>query len=293
MDTGLGHLIEGLVPVRAMAAVGLRVPGGSGPRVVLVTGASSGIGRATALLAAEHGDRVALLARSADRLEGLADECLAAGAASAEVVSADVTDDASVAQGVRELVERYGRLDAVLHCAGVVTYGRTEDVAADDFEQVVSTNLLGSATVARHVVPVLRRQEYGVLVLVGSLLGHVAVPEMTPYVVSKWGVRALAKQLSLENADLPDVHVVHVAPGSVDTPIYDNALDSAGAVNTPPPPVISPERVARVIYRQLRFPTAESQTALSNYAMIWTHNLLPFLWRRAVGPVFRAVSHKS
>ncbi|QIG43912.1 SDR family NAD(P)-dependent oxidoreductase [Nocardioides anomalus] len=285
--------MQGLVPVRVLAAAGLRVPGGSGPHVVLVTGASSGIGRATALLAAERGDRVALMARSEGALDDLADECVAAGAESADVVTADVTDDASVARVVDDLVERHGRIDAVLHCAGVVTYGRTEDVAADDFEQVVSTNLLGSATVARHVIPVLRRQRYGVLVLVGSLLGHVAVPDMTPYVVSKWGVRALAKQLSLENADLPDVHVVHVAPGSVDTPIYGNALDSAGAVNTPPPPVISPERVARVIYRQLRFPTAESQTAFSNYAMIWTHNLLPFVWRRAVGPVFRAVSHKG
>ena len=70
--------------------------------------------------------------------------------------------------------------------------------------------------------------------LVGSLLGHIAVPEMTPYVVSKWGVRALARQLSLENVDLPHVQIAHVAPGSVDTPIYDYAALRAGHVITGP-----------------------------------------------------------
>ena len=133
------------------------------------------------------------------------------------------------------MVRATGRLDAVLHCAGVVSYGRTEDTTPEDFDSVVSTNLLGAANVARHVVPVLREQGEGTLVLVGSLLGHINVPEMTPYVVSKWGVRALARQLHIENLDMPGVRIVHVAPGSVDTPIYGSALDSAGRRQHPAP----------------------------------------------------------
>ena len=262
------------------------------PTVVMVTGASSGIGRAAALLAAEAGDHVVVLARRAGELEDLVEECVHAGAASAGVAVADVTDDERIAQVVARVVEDHGRLDAVLHCAGVVTYGRTEDVSAADFEQVVSTNLLGSATLARHVIPVLRAQESGVLVLVGSLLGHVAVPEMTPYVVSKWAVRALARQLELENRDLRHVHIAHVAPGSVDTEIYDNALDAAGGVNTPPPPVISPERAARVVYDQIRRPRAETQTAWANYPVIWAYDLFPSLWRLLVGPAFRTLSRR-
>ena len=97
--------------------------------------------------------------------------------------------------------------------------------------------------------------------LVGSLLGHIAVPEMSPYVVSKWGVRALARQLKIENGDLPHVHVSHVSPGSVDTEIYGNALDSAGMVNTPPPPTISPERAARVILGQVGSRRTDVQTS--------------------------------
>lgn len=262
-------------------------------RVVLVTGASSGIGEAVALESARAGDAVTVLARREGELEELAARCRAEGAASAAVAVADVTDDARIAEVVDRMVDEHGRLDAVLHCAGVVTYGRTEEVDPADFEQVVSTNLLGSATLARHVVRVFRRQHHGVLVLVGSLLGHIAVPEMTPYVVSKWGVRALARQLDLENQDLPDVHIAHVAPGSVDTPIYDNALDDAGGVNSPPPPVISPERAARVVYHQVDRPRAESQTAWANYPLIWAHDRLPFLWRRLAGPAFRAFSRKA
>lgn len=262
-------------------------------RVVLVTGASSGIGRATALRAASKGDHVWVLARREEELTALAEECLDAGAASAVPVPGDVTDDERVREVVEKVLAEHDRIDAVLHCAGVVTYGRVEDVAPDDFEQVVSTNLLGAATVARHVVPVLRRQRRGSLVLVGSLLGHIAVPEMTPYVVSKWGVRALAKQLSLENADLRHVHVSHVSPGSVDTPIYDNALDAAGGVNKPPPPTVSPERVARVVYRQVERPRAEVQTQLLNHPMIWAHGLLPFVWRRVAGPAFEVLSRRT
>ena len=264
-------------------------------RTVIITGASSGIGRATALQAAAEGDHVALLARRKEVLEEVAEECLAAGAAGATVLVADVADDDAVAEAVEQALRERGHLDAVLHCAGVVSYGRTEDTTPEDFDSVVSTNLLGAANVARHVVPVLRGQGSGTLVLVGSLLGHINVPEMTPYVVSKWGVRALARQLHIENLDVPGVRIVHVAPGSVDTPIYGSALDSAGGVNTPPPPTISPERAARAVLRHAhggRAPSRSVQTAWSNYLMLLAFNLAPPIWDRVVGPAFELASRR-
>lgn len=260
--------------------------------VVVVTGASSGIGRATALLAAEERHHVVLVARDEETLEKVAAQCAERGAASTLVAPADVQDDGAVARFVASTLEEHGRIDAVLHCAGIVTYGRTEDCSADDFASVVGTNLLGSAAVARHVIPVLRDQEEGDLVIVGSLLGHIAVPEMTSYVVSKWGVRALARQLKIENGDLPGVRISHVAPGSVDTPIYDRALDSAGMVNTAPPPTISPERAARNILAAIGSRRSESQTAWLNYAVIGAFRLAPTLWDLSVGPVFNAVSRR-
>lgn len=258
--------------------------------VVLVTGASSGIGEAVAVQASADHHHLVLVSRGKEKLEEVATGCLEAGAASATVRALDVGDDEAVRLLVDEVVAEHGRLDVVVHCAGVVTYGRSEETSAEDFEAVVRTNLLGSANVARHVVPVLRRQEQGDLVLVGSLLGHLAVPDMTPYVVSKWGVRALARQLRIENLDVPGVRISHVAPGSVDTPIYDNAIDDAGMVNAPPPPTISPERAARAVLAQVGGGRLESQTAWLNYGMIAAFNLAPRVWDRAVGPVFDAVS---
>ena len=271
---------------------GARRPG----LVVLVTGASSGIGEATALLAAAEGHHLVLVARRAEVLEEVADACLEAGAASTQVVTADVADDDDVAAMVAEVLERHGRIDAVLHSAGVVSYGRTEDTTADDFAQVVSTNLLGAASVARHVIPVLREQGEGDLVLVGSLLGHINVPEMTPYVVSKWGVRALARQLRIENIDAPGVRISHVAPGSVDTPIYGKALAGEEGGYTPPPPSISPERAGRVVLAQvgrtLPTPVGEVQTAYLNYGMMAAFKLAPWAWDRLVGPAYQLATRR-
>src|SRR4051812_26557648 len=167
-------------------------------RVVLVVGASSGIGRATASLLAQHGDTVVLASRGKAALEATAAEI-----GGAELHPVDVRDGDAVQRLVDEGVARHGRLGAVVSTAGVVSYGRFEDVPAEVFDGVLETNLLGAANVARAVLPVLRRQRKGTLVLFGSVLGDIAAPSMTPYVVSKWGVRALGRQLALENRDLP------------------------------------------------------------------------------------------
>lgn len=283
--------IAGL-PLRALVPTPVlprSVPAG---QVVVVTGASSGIGRATALAAARRRHHVVLAARRREKLEEVAVECRRAGAASTMVQPTDVSDDEQVGALLIAAGEPHGRVDAVLHCAGEVTYGRVEETRAQDFDQVLATNLSGTANVARHTMKVLRAQERGTLVLVGSLLGQIAVPEMTPYVVSKWGVRALARQLLIENLDLPGVHVCLVSPGSVDTPIYGNALDAAGAVNKPPPPSITPERVAETVLGQLTWPRANTQTTVSNYGLVLGFGLAPWVWDRAVGPAFRVVSRR-
>jgi NAD(P)-dependent dehydrogenase (short-subunit alcohol dehydrogenase family) len=257
---------------------------------VLVTGASSGIGRAAALQVAEAGDHVVLLARGESALAEVAAECLAGGAASAETVVADVGDDAAVAAAFAQTLETHDRIDTVLNCAGVVAYGRTEEVPADVFDAVLRTNLSGAVNVVRHAVPVLRRQEQGSLVLVGSVIGHIAVPGMSPYVLSKWGVRALARQVSLENRDLPHVHVSYLAPGGVDTPIYAQAANYTGLTGRPPPPVASPERVARVALGLVRHPRARVQVGFANDVMRLGFSALPWAFDLLVGPLVQVAA---
>lgn len=259
-------------------------------RVVLVTGASSGIGRATALRAAASHDHVVLVARGVQSLEQVAAECTAAGAASAMVVPTDVGHDEQVAACFATVLETHGAVDAVVHAAGVVAYGRTEDVPAEVFDGVLRTNLAGSVNVARHALPVLRRQGHGTLVLTGSVIGHVAVPSMSPYVLSKWGVRALARQLQIENRDVPGVHIAYVAPGGVDTPIYVQAASYDGFLGRPPPPVAGPDKVARTMLRLLDRPRARTQVNVSNHVLRLGFSALPPVYDAMVGPLFRVVA---
>ncbi|MEO6512016.1 MAG: SDR family NAD(P)-dependent oxidoreductase [Nocardioides sp.] len=254
--------------------------------VVVVTGASSGIGRAVALRTAAQGCHVALVGREERSLQAVARACERAGSASATVEPLDVGSDDAVAGLVERMQGRHGRLDAVVHVAGVVAYGRVEDVPVEVFDGVLRTNLLGSANIARHVLPVLRSQGRGHLVLTGSVLGHLAVPGMTAYVVSKWGVRSLARQLQLETRDLPHVHVSYVAPGGVDTPIYETAANYLGFRGRPPAPVTTPEHVARAIGRVLVRPRKRVQVGLANGVMRAGFSLLPGVYDLMVGPLF-------
>lgn len=260
------------------------------PRVVLVTGASSGIGRAVATGAAALGDHVVLLARDEGSLKEAAADCDDAGAASTLVVPCDVGDDHQVAAAVHTALERHGRLDGVAHCAGVVAYGRAEDVPPEVFDGVVRTNLTGSVNVARHVVRQLRTQGQGVLVLAGSVIGHIAAPGMTPYVVSKWGVRGLARQLQIENRDLAEVHISYVAPGGVLTPIYEQAANYNGWEGRPPPPVDRPEKVARAILGLLDDPRHRVQVGRGNGVIRFAFSFLPGVYDVLVGPIFRVVA---
>ena len=260
----------------------------SGPRVVLVTGASSGIGRAVVLEAAAAGDHLVLAARDQASLDGVAKECESAGAASALVVPTDVGDDSSVARCFAKATDRHGRVDAVVSCAAVIAYGRTEEIPVEVFDGVLRTNLTGSVNVARHALVHMRQQHRGTLVLVGSVAGHVASPQMTPYVVSKWGIRALARQLRIENRDLGDVSIAYVAPGGVDTPIYEQAANYAGFAGRPPPPVATPEKVARVILGRLGG-RGRTHTTWTNHPIRLGFMVVPKVFDALAGPFFRLV----
>jgi NAD(P)-dependent dehydrogenase (short-subunit alcohol dehydrogenase family) len=257
-------------------------PDSSRPPVLLVTGASSGIGLATAELAASRGWHLVLAARGQPSLERAAARCRDVGASSALGVPTDVGDDAAVRRLVARTTDEHGRLDGVVNSAGVVAYGRTEEVPVDVFDGVLRTNLLGSVNVARHVLPVLRRQDRGTLVLVGSVVGHVTVPSMSPYVLSKWGVRCLASQLRVENRDRPGVGIGYVAPGGVDTPIYRQAANYAGFVGRPPPPVARPERTARQVLAHLDRPRGRAQLTPANDVVRFGHQFVPWVYERII-----------
>ena len=253
---------------------------------MLVTGASSGIGEAVARQAAARGDHVVLVARGREALDRVAAACEQLGAASAMVAPADVSDDAQVESAVSAALARHGALDVVVSCAGVVAYGRITDVPVEVFDQVVATNVLGPVNLARHVLPVLRDQDEGSMVLVGSVIGHIGVPDMAAYVLSKWGVRALLRQLRVDNRDRPGVRFGYVAPGGVDTPIYRQAATYGDSVGRPPFPVTSPERIADRVLTVADHPWRGGQVGIANEVIRFGFNAVPWVYDRLVGPMF-------
>jgi NAD(P)-dependent dehydrogenase (short-subunit alcohol dehydrogenase family) len=257
------------------------------PQTVLVTGASSGIGRATALQFAGRGARLVLLARGRSALEETAAEARRAGAGEAVVCPADVNDADAVRRVVDGAVERFGRLDVVVHAAQVMAYGRVEDVPREVFETVVGTAIDGTANVARAVLPVFRRQEAGHLVVVSSLLAEVAAPLMGSYVAAKWGQLGLVRVLQQETRDVPGIHVSAVACGGVSTPIYSQGATYVGRTGRPPFPVYAPERIARRIVARLERPRRFVHAGFANPVVVAGFRLLPGVYDALVGPLLR------
>ncbi len=257
------------------------------PRVVVVTGASSGVGRATALAFARQGASLVLAARSEVSLRGAERECLAAGGTTLVVV-ADVLDEASVSALAAAAVARFGRIDVWVHSAAVVAYGRFEDVPSADFRQVLDVGIHGCTYVARTALRQFRVQEAGTLIFVGSLLGEIAIPYMSSYVTSKWALRGLARVLSIETRDAPRIHVCLVAPGGVDTPVYLQAANYAGRVGRPPPPIDSPDKVARAVLRCARRPRARVTVGMANALVRTGFAAFPRVYDALVTPLMRA-----
>ncbi len=251
--------------------------------MVVLTGASSGIGLAVARLCAARGDRLVLAARGRAGLERVAEE-ICPGAL---VHPTDITDRAAVEGLADAAVARYGHIDVWFDSAAVMAYGRFEDVPPEVFDHVITTDLLGSANVARAALRVFRRQGRGTLIQCSSLLGHITAPYMSAYATAKWGQRALARALRQETRDAPDIHVCQVVPGGVDTPIYTSAANYAGRIGRPPPPVDTAERVAKVALRLADHPRAEASVGLTNRIIEFGFSALPPVYDALVGPLMR------
>lgn len=251
------------------------------PIRVVVTGASSGIGQATAELFAGRGARVVLAARNVDALEEVAARCRAAGG-EAVAVGTDVTDVNSVRALADRAVAQYGGIDVWVSNVGVGAVGRYVDTPMEAHDRVIRTNLIGHMNDAHAALPVFLDQGSGVFVNMISLGGFAAAPFAAAYSASKFGLRGFTESLRAELADHPRIHVCDVYPGFVDTPGIRHGANYVGRRLSAPPPVLDARRVAAAIVRVADRPRPTTSVGAAAVLTRVAHAMSPTLTGRAL-----------
>jgi short-subunit dehydrogenase len=224
-------------------------------RVVAITGASAGIGRATALRLAREGCSLVICARRQDRLRQTADEIRATGA-SVEAVAADVTRETDMQKLVERAQARFQRLDAMVCNAGFGIYGTIEQVDAARMRRLLDVNYMGTYHAAGAAMPVFRRQGHGHLIVVSSIVGRRGVPFVGAYAATKFAQVGLAECLRAELAG-SGIHVTTVYPISTETEFFTVMTAESGYATRAAGPRQSADDVAEAITRALGRPTAE------------------------------------
>jgi NADP-dependent 3-hydroxy acid dehydrogenase YdfG len=192
-------------------------------KVALVTGASSGIGEATALALAVEGARVAIVARRQERLDELVRRIEEKGGQALPIV-ADVADEAQVKDMVETVNSKYGQLDILVNDAGVAIPGSIDSANTEDWRRMVNTNLLGLMYVTHGVVPLMKVQGHGHIVNISSVAGRIVRAGNGVYSATKWGVNAFSEALRQE-VFKENIRVTIVEPGLVSTEIFENVSE--------------------------------------------------------------------
>ncbi len=224
-------------------------------RVVAITGASAGIGRATALRLARDGASIAICARRADRLRVVADEIARAGGTALSVV-ADVTREADMQALVDQTLDKWGQLDVMMCNAGYGLYGTIDTVPGDRMREVMDVNYMGTYFAARAALPVFHRQSRGHLIIISSIVGKRGIPFMGPYSATKFAQAGLAECLRAELVGTP-IHCSVVYPISTQTEFFEVMTRHSGHATRASGPRQSPDDVANAIAAVLERPRPE------------------------------------
>jgi short-subunit dehydrogenase len=246
-------------------------------QVIVITGASSGIGLATAMLAAHQGARVVMAARSRSTLEHIARE-IVAGGGNAVAVAADVSQREDVERIAQTAVDRYGHVDTWINNAGLSIYGRLDEVPEKESRRLFDINFWGVVHGSLVALPLLKANQSGALINVGSEVSDAAVPMQGMYTASKHAVKGFTDALRIElEADEAPVSVTLVQPTAVDTPFPEHAANYMSQAPKLPTPMIQAQEVASAILDAATDPTREVKVGAMSIINTTMAKLLPGL----------------
>src|SRR4051812_22478147 len=246
-------------------------------QVIIITGASSGIGLATAESAAKQGATVVLAARSARTLDEIVSRITAAGG-QAISVECDVADRDQIAHVAHTAVDRFGRIDTWVNNAGVAIFGRLDQVSDADSRQLFETNFWGVVNGSLVALPHLKTQG-GALINVGSEVSEAAAPLLGMYVASKHAVKGFTDSLRIEIAEMDKapVSITLIQPTAVHTPFPENAKNYLEKEAKLPTPQIDPEDVAEAIVSAAEKPVRAVKVGMMSKVNTATAKLAPGL----------------
>ena len=248
----------------------------------VITGATSGIGRETALEFARAGATIVVAGRRKERLNQLTREIESTGGQALAVVT-DVADQTQVDHLIESAVERFGRVDTLVNNAGVAFAGRFDQMTLEDFRRVMDVNFWGAVFAAKAVVPRMREQRGGgVIINVSSIFGKRGMPFETAYCASKFALAGFSEALRAEVMS-DGIDVSTIFPGAVETEIFESAANQTGFEVPGFVPKFPAKAMARIIVQTARFPQPEVVMALDAQAINFFNMLAPALMDLALG----------
>ena len=258
-----------------------KVMNGMHGATVVITGASSGIGQATAKAFARQGARLVLVARDPDAIKEVAQECRDLGA-EALALAADVTDAIAMTEVAQKAAEFGSGIDVWVSNVGTGAVGAYHEVPLEAHEQVIRTNLIGHMNDAYAVLPIFLEQGHGVFVNMISLGGFAATPYAASYSASKFGLRGFAEALRGELIHHKNIHICDVYPSFVDTPGIAHGANYTGRELSSPPLLLDARRVAYAIVRLATRPKPTTMIGAPTALIRLGHAISPELTTRAM-----------
>jgi short-subunit dehydrogenase len=260
-------------------------------QVVVVTGASSGIGRSTALLFGKAGAKVVLAARNVVGLQEVADDINYMGG-EALVVPTDVADWAQVERLAHSAMAAFGRIDTWVNDAGVGVYATAGDTSVEETQQVMQTNFMGMVHGVKAALPYMQNEGSGTIINVGSVESQVALPYNSAYAASKHAIKGYteALQMEMEHAHT-GIRVTLIMPAAINTPFFNHALSKIGVLPRPAGPVYKPEMVAEAIVYAAEHPQRDVYVGGGGMLFGMMERLSPALTDKVMtagGTMFRA-----